>query len=32
VVLGVMHWCWGIGFISSPRALYRGSAPPGANP
>ena len=23
VVLGVMHWCWGIGFISSPRALAR---------
>ena len=23
VVLGVMHWCWGIGFITSPRALAR---------
>jgi succinoglycan biosynthesis protein ExoA len=23
VVLGVMHWCWGIGFISSPRSLAR---------
>ena len=23
VVLGVMHWCWGIGFITSPRALSR---------
>lgn len=32
VVLAVMHWCWGIGFITSPRALYRGSAPAGASP
>ncbi len=23
LVLGVMHWCWGIGFITSPRALAR---------
>lgn len=23
VVLGVIHWCWGIGFITSPRALTR---------
>ncbi|HEY5183234.1 MAG TPA: glycosyltransferase family 2 protein [Dermatophilaceae bacterium] len=23
MVLGVMHWCWGIGFITSPRALAR---------
>jgi glycosyltransferase involved in cell wall biosynthesis len=23
VVLAVMHWCWGVGFISSPRALAR---------
>jgi succinoglycan biosynthesis protein ExoA len=23
VVLAVMHWCWGIGFITSPRALAR---------
>lgn len=23
LVLGVMHWSWGIGFISSPRALAR---------
>ena len=23
VVLGIMHWCWGIGFITSPRALAR---------
>jgi len=23
VVLGVMHWCWGIGFITSPRSLAR---------
>ena len=22
-VLGVMHWCWGIGFITSPRSLAR---------
>ena len=23
LVLGVMHWAWGIGFITSPRALTR---------
>jgi len=23
VVLGIMHWSWGIGFITSPRALAR---------
>jgi hypothetical protein len=23
VVLAVMHWCWGVGFIASPRALAR---------
>ena len=23
VVLAVMHWCWGIGFLTSPRALAR---------
>ena len=23
VVLGVMHWSWGIGFLTSPRALAR---------
>jgi glycosyltransferase involved in cell wall biosynthesis len=23
LVLAVMHWCWGIGFITSPRALSR---------
>lgn len=23
MVLGVMHWAWGIGFITSPRALTR---------
>jgi glycosyltransferase involved in cell wall biosynthesis len=23
LVLAVMHWCWGIGFITSPRALAR---------
>ena len=23
VVLAIMHWCWGIGFITSPRALSR---------
>ena len=23
LVLGVMHWCWGIGFITSPRSLSR---------
>jgi len=28
---GVEAWCWGIGFITSPRALYRGSAPSGAS-
>jgi glycosyltransferase involved in cell wall biosynthesis len=23
VALAVMHWCWGVGFIASPRALAR---------
>jgi len=32
LVLGVMHWCWGIGFITTPPALYRGSAPSGVGP
>ncbi|MBV9093692.1 MAG: glycosyltransferase, partial [Streptosporangiaceae bacterium] len=30
LVLGVMHMCWGTGFLTSPAALARGdSAPPG---
>jgi succinoglycan biosynthesis protein ExoA len=26
VVLGVMHMCWGAGFLTSPRRLHRGQA------
>jgi hypothetical protein len=27
LVLGVMHMCWGTGFLTSPRTLHRGGKP-----